>query len=96
MPAKSHRFFAINAAIYEATRATMDTAAGYPNGNAETSIPPFASATIATDGRALAAIRGAAIPDAVDAEIQNLLAAGYAAELTRAAYFSLLPPPSDE
>lgn len=79
-----NRFFKTPEAAYEAIRARMDTASGYPSDEAETWFSPASDAPKALDGEVLLAC--------VEPIADEFIAEG-ATEITESEYRELYPEP---
>ena len=77
-----NRFFRTTTATYEAIRAAMDTASGYPSADAETWFVPVSESQKDAEGNCLIA----AIP-----QIAEQFAAAGAEEITSDQYLALIP-----
>lgn len=82
-----NRFFRTTAATYEAIRAAMDGASGYPNQQTDTWFVPASEAQKDAVGLCLIA----AIP-----QIAEQFAAAGAEEITAEQYHALIPQPTDQ
>jgi hypothetical protein len=82
------RFFATDAATYEAVRLTLDAAWGHPKPGALTCIEPAATAPRDSSGIVLLGVNFefCEFPEARDA-LSQLLAGGAVEEITEAEYF---------
>lgn len=90
------RFFAATVENYEAMRAALDEALGFPNPSTGTltALPPAAESLIATDGRVLlAATDEQCGSEWIAPVLAQGLAAGIVAELTEAEFQGLRPAP---
>lgn len=87
-------FRAANAAVYEAIRAELDAAYGYPSAGAQTAITPAASAPVDSSGRAyLMASNAECEYPAVADRLPSLFASGMVEEVTAADWDALFPLP---
>ncbi len=86
----THRFFQTSRPIYDAARAQLDLAFGYPNGQAETCLPPE-PAVNSGDAVCLALpAEMTALPE-VAPLLSALLAGGDVVEITEGEYRAALP-----
>lgn len=90
------RYFRASVAVYEAIRADLDAAYGYPSedGRTVTSITPAADAPVDGAGRVylLASAAECDYP-AIAERLPGLLASGMAEEVTAAQWHALFSPP---
>jgi hypothetical protein len=87
-------FRAVSAAVYEAIRAELDVAYGYPSGGTLTAITPAASAPVDAAGRVyLMASPAECEYPAVAERLPGLLASGAVEEVAAADWDALFPPP---
>ena len=88
-------FRANNATVYEAIRAELDRAYGYPSAGAATSICPAATSPVDASGRVylMASIAECEFP-VVAALLPNVLATGSVLEVARSDWDALFPPPA--
>jgi hypothetical protein len=87
-------FRAANAAVYEAIRAELDAAYGYPSGGTLTSITPAAEAPADDAGRVyLLASQAECEYPAVAERLPGLLASGAVEEVAAADWDALFTPP---
>jgi hypothetical protein len=87
-------FRAATAAVYEAIRAELDAAYGYPSGGTVTAITPAASAPVDAAGRVyLMSSQAECEYPAVAERLPGLLASGAVEEVTAADWDALFPSP---
>jgi hypothetical protein len=87
-------FRAVTAAVYDAIRAELDAAYGYPRGGTMTAITPAADAPVDSSGRVyLLASHAECEYPAVAERLPGLLASGAVAEVTAAEWDALFPLP---
>jgi len=87
-------FRAVNAAVYEAIRAELDAAYGYPSGGTLTSITPADQAPVDGAGRVyLLASQAECEYPAVAERLPGLLASDMVEEVTAADWDALFPLP---
>jgi hypothetical protein len=87
-------FRAATAAVYEAIRAELDAAYGYPSGGTVTAITPAAEAPVDGAGRVyLLASQAECEYPAVAERLPGLLASGAVAEVTASEWDALFPSP---
>jgi hypothetical protein len=88
----SQRYFRSSAAVYEAMRAQLDAAFGYPDGVTETVWQPLASALRDSQGRCLLAVHAASCErPAVASVLPGLIAGGQVEEIDRETYLAAMP-----
>lgn len=92
-PADSHEFWWIlNDSVYEAVRASLDTAFGHPCDGVSTCIPPASLARHDAQGRPLLSLENSATAwPTVAAAREQLIAAGHAGQTTRAIWEAAAP-----
>ena len=85
-------FRAINALAYEAIRAELDAAYGYPSAGAQTAITPAASAPVDSFGRVylMASFAECEYPAVAD-RLPGLLSTGVIEEVAASAWDALFP-----
>lgn len=87
-------FRAANSAVYEAIRADLDVAYGYPSGGTLTAITPAADAPVDAAGRVyLMASQAECEYPAVAERLPGLLGSGMIKEVTAADWDALFPLP---
>lgn len=90
----THRFFKAAPAVYEAVRAQVDAAWGYPTAYTQTAIPPAAEQNKAADGDCLIGVKIEWTTwEPVATVLPQLLAAGQIAEISEADYWAAMQQP---
>lgn len=90
----THRFFKAAPAVYEAIRAQVDAAWGYPTEHTQTCIPPADEQHKAADGDCIIGVKVEWTTwEPVATLLPQLLAAGQIAEIGESDYWAYMPQP---
>jgi hypothetical protein len=90
----THRFFATTDATYEAMRAAVDAAWGYPTRETLTCVPPAAEQWHDASGRVVIALTLEWLSwEPVPSMIAGALAAGHVEEIAEATFWQAAPQP---
>lgn len=90
----THRFFRAAPVVYEAIRAQVDAAWGYPTERTQTCIPPASEQHKAGDGECIIGVKVEWTTwEPVATLLPQLLAAGQIVEISEADYWAAMPQP---
>lgn len=88
----THRFLKAAPDVYEAMRAQVDAAWGYPTQHTQTSIPPAAEQHKAADGECIMGVKAEWCEwEPVATLLPQMIAAGQVEEITEDEYWAAMP-----